>query len=80
MVSATLQVSLSLSEVFLLEEESKGQMAIAIRERLDALARGEKAPKLKAIGPATVAAQIIRRALPGLEVEIEKDKKGRLKK
>jgi type III secretion system FlhB-like substrate exporter len=80
MVSATLQVSLSLREVNLLEEEAKGQMAIAIRGRLDALARGEKASTLKAIGPATIAAQIIRRALPELEVKIEKDKKEKLEK
>jgi hypothetical protein len=80
MVSSTVQVSLTLEEVKILEAESKRQTAEAIRERLAILAKGAEAPKLKVIGPATVAAQIIRRALPGLEVEIEKDKKGRLKK
>ncbi|MBE9541452.1 MAG: hypothetical protein IMF01_03965 [Proteobacteria bacterium] len=55
-------------------------MLIAIRERVDLIAKGAKPPKLKVIGAATVATQIIRRALPELEVKIEKDKKGRLKK
>ncbi len=80
MVSTTLQVSLVLSEAILLEAEADRQMLIAMRERVDLLAKGEKPLKLKLIGPATVAAQIIRKALPGLEVEIEKDKKGRSKK
>lgn len=80
MVSSTVQVSLTLREANLLGAESKRQTAEAISERLAAIANGEEEQKLKAIGPATVAAQIIRRALPGLEVEIEKDKKGRLKK
>lgn len=80
MVSTTLQVSLVLSEINLLEAESNRQVAIALRERLDAIAKGEKAPKLKAIGPATVAVQIIRKALPALEMRIEEDKKRRLKK
>ena len=76
MVSTTLQVSLRLSEVNVLEAESNRQVAIALRERQAAIDKGEKGAKLKAIGPSTVAAQIIRAALPEVEKRPPDEKKG----
>jgi uncharacterized hydantoinase/oxoprolinase family protein len=74
-----IQLSLLVEEADVLKEEANRQMAAVVRKREEVIAKGEKVGNLKQIAASTVATQIIRRALPRLKIEIEKDKKGRLK-
>jgi len=80
MTSSTLQISLSLREVNLLAEEANTQMNEAMHIREEAIAHGEKVLNLKPIAPSTIATQIIRQSLPGLEAKLTKAKKEKRKK
>lgn len=80
MVSTSVQASLLQDEANILLAEANRQIKVAVREREEVLAKGGEDYAIRAIAPSTVATQIIRAALPGLEAKIEKDKKGRSKK
>lgn len=67
MTSATIQLSLLMSETEILAAEANRQMAEAARTREEAIARGEAVRNLKPIAPSTVATQIIRAALSEVE-------------
>jgi hypothetical protein len=68
-----IQLSLLIEEAEILKKEANRQMVAAVCIREEAIARGDPVGNLKAIAASTVATQIIRAALPGVQKRLAKD-------
>ena len=79
MTSTSIQISLLREEVDILIAEANRQMIAEVRMREAAISRGEALVNLKPIAASTVATQIIRAALPGVEKRQAEDEQKKIR-